>query len=140
MLPYTLTALQQEHFSDVFDLYAPTAVTEDGDGWTEGASYGPDPTHVSVPGLLGPSNELLSPVSGLGQSDYDISDTMDTLMLHLEQPCGAFWCVQLKTPGHPEEGTWFVVQGDSKAYRKPADVAHRRHHMKRSTCPPGVAP
>lgn len=139
-MPYTLTPLQEELFTDLFDLYEPTGISGDAGGWQDGASYGPNATFEAVRGLLGPSNELLAPIPGLGQSDYDISDTMDTLMLHVEQSCGSFWYAKLVTPNHPEFGTWFVVQGDSKAYLYPEDVAHRRHHMKRSTCPPGVAP
>lgn len=138
MPAYTLTDLQAELFTDLVDLYKPVDRSEDANGWDEGLEYPPTPTYEDVPCLIGPSNELLVPIANLGQSNYDVSDTLDSIFLHVQQECGATWLVYFKTPDHPEYGTWLSIVGDAKAYLKPAEVAHRHHHMKRATKGPGI--
>jgi len=137
-LPYTLTDFQSEMYRDVLDLYKPLDVDAelDDDGWSEGASWPVEATYAGVPGYIKPSTELLAPVAGLGQVDYDISDTMDALHLNLDQPIGANWYVQLKTPGHAEYGTWYVVQGDARVYHTLPELAHKEVFLKRATAPP----
>ena len=62
---------------------------------------------------------------------------MDQLRLPTSQPIGGGWYVQLKTSGHPEEDSWYVVQGDARNHTWMAD--ERVVFMKKGTKPPGVA-
>lgn len=138
MPAYQLDELQQDFFTDLVDLYKPVDLAVDTEGWDEGLAYPDTPTYESVPCLIGPSNELLVPVSGIGQSDYDVSDTLDKIVFHILQDSGANWLVQLKTSSHPEYGTWYVLQGDAQSAPNPPEMAHRRHYMKRSLKGPGI--
>lgn len=107
-MPYTLTAIQDQAFQDVIDMYAPvanTTGTKRDQGDTYAVAYSGVRCHIQ------PSSEILSNTD-IGRSNKDIVLTTDILRMHMDQQCETTWFVRLKTPGHPEYNSWFSILGD----------------------------
>lgn len=131
-----LNRRQTRFFTDTVDIYAMSDFSLTSKRVTTGPAYPATPTYSGVLCHLTPSIEATYP-GPIGRQDYDIVQTMDQLRLPISQPIGAGWYVQLKTSGHPEEGSWYVVQGDPRNHTWRAD--ERVVFMKKGTKPPGVA-
>ena len=119
--------------SDLIDIYAPSNVTVDVDSIDNGPSYSLSASNVachfekkregSVPGTIGRVNA-------------DILDTTDRLHVNSSVTLGDGYAVLLKTSGHPDNGTWFMVQGEEQALMWKA--RRKTVLLKPSLKPPGV--
>lgn len=137
----SLNARQLAAFTDTCDLYKPlneTAITTDANGVV---SYGQNAvagtaTHTAVAFHLVPSREGSHPMIQ-GRSNHDILDTTDRAKFHIDQAIGDGWALKLTTSGHPEQNTWYTVQGEARTNSWRAN--EREVLIKRTTKPPGVA-
>ena len=107
-MSYTLGRRQQRAYTDVVDLYKPDDLTIDDDGVVEDTSK--TLAYSSVKCHLEPKSESSTPEM-MGRTNTDYVITTDKLHFHIDQEVGDLWAVQLKTPGHPEYGTWYQIQG-----------------------------
>lgn len=126
---------QRKLFLDTADFYAPSNFTKTSKRVTSGQEFPSTPTYSGVVCHIQSSVEATVP-SSIGRQDYDVMDTMDMIRVSIDQAIGAGWMVKLTTDGHPEEGTWYITQGDARNYNK---LGTRVAYMKKSTKPPGVA-
>jgi hypothetical protein len=101
----------------------------------EGPEYSDTPDFTDVPCRLTPSIEASVPMV-MGRANYDIVQTTDQLRLSIDQEIDDGWSVELVTPGHPEEGTFYMTQGGPRNYQWRG--ASKTILVKRSTKPPGV--
>lgn len=131
-----LSARQLAAFTDIVDLYEPAAFTKTSKRVTGIGGVSATATYEDVRCHVQPSIEAT--VKGpLGRQDYDVVDTMDVLRLDIEQDIGAGWYVLMKTPDHPENGTWYITQGAPRNYSRRA--GERVLYMAKTTTAPGVS-
>lgn len=100
--------------TDVVDLYKPEDLTVDVRKQVQGVSYPGTATASNVACHFEKKREGSTPGT-IGRVNADILDTTDRLHLPTSVTIGDGWAVHLKTPGHPDYGTWFMVQGESQA-------------------------
>ena len=127
-----MTDRQRALYTDVVDLYQPVSLAVDADRGVEGPEFPSVPTAAGVMARLMPSSEASIPLP-IGRSNYDIVQTTDVLRVAIETEIDDGWAVQLKTPGHPEEGTWFMTQGGVRSFNWRA--GSKTIYIKRSTRP-----
>ncbi len=97
-------------FTDLFDLYKPHASMKDSDKHFIGKSYPTTATYSAVVGRLEPNNEVSQPTTA-GRAQQDTRITEDMIRLLIDQTALDAWYAQLKTVGHPEYGTWYILMG-----------------------------
>lgn len=135
MAAYTLSFRQKRCFTDIVDIYCMTGkVSHAGDIATEAIPSAPaSPTYSGVKCRIETKKEASVPLP-IGRSNYDITDTTDLIHLHMKQEIGDGDYVRLRTPGHPENGTWFEIQGEAqiKAWRS----GSQELLLKKATAPP----
>ena len=127
-----MTDRQRAFYTDVVDLYRPLPMSVDADRVVRGPEFPSTPTTEGANGRLMPSSEA-SVSLPIGRSNYDIVQTTDVLRLPMDVEIDDGWAVQLKTPGHPEEGTWFMTQGGIRSFNWRAGT--KTIFIKRSTRP-----
>jgi len=128
---------QRAFYSDVVDLYEPLVLMVDADRGVEGPEFPGTPTNAGQAARIMPSSEASIPMP-IGRSNYDIVQTTDVLRVPIDVAIDDGWAVQLKTPGHPEEGTWFMTQGGVRSFNWRA--GSKTIFIKRSTRPPAPIP
>lgn len=131
-----LTYRQTRAFTDTVDVYAPKNFSKTSKRVTSGVTYGPDATDADVKCHIESSIDASVP-GPIGRQSYDIVQTLDVIRFVKTQTIGAGFYVHLKTSGHPEYGSWYVVQGDARNHVWRA--AERVLFMKKTTKPPGIA-
>ena len=135
MPAYTLSFRQKRCFTDTVDIYKMEGkVGVAGSLATETIPSAPaSPTYSGVKCRIETKKEASVPLP-IGRSNYDIRDTTDLIHLHMKQDIGDGDYVRLRTPGHPENGTWYAVQGEPqhKAWR----AGSIELLLKKATAPP----
>lgn len=106
-MAYTLSYRQDRAFSDTFDIYRPVKRDSAGKKF-QGMAY--VLSAAGVRGRVTPKPEAAMPTQ-FGRTNQDQIDTTDVLRLHMDEECDDGYRVQVKTPGHPEYGTWYSVNG-----------------------------
>lgn len=97
-------------FTDVVDIYKPITDDVDGNKRSTGVHYPATPTTANVKCRVEPASDISSP-SVAGRAAHDIRITTDVLRVVMTIDIDDTYYVQLKTLGHPERNTWFVVSG-----------------------------
>ncbi len=131
-----LTARQQRFYTDTIDLYKPIDIKTDPTRLPQDVRYPDTPTYAGVLCHREAKVESTEP-GALGRVDIDNMMTMDEFHLDAAQEIGGNWAIQFKTAGHPDNGTWFLAQGDT---RVTVFRANKQSLMaKRITKPRGVS-
>lgn len=135
MPSYVLNARQRRRFKDIVDLYQPIdQVSDAADLVTEiPMQVQRAATFTGISCALESKKEASVPLP-IGRSNYDITDTTDTINFHNQQQVGDGWFVLLKTPNHPENGTWYTIQGEAqyRTFRAESQTLL----LKKATAPP----
>jgi hypothetical protein len=140
-MPYVLDASQKRMWIMRFDYYAKIGqravpeTAEDRFIQTAGA-VGLTAVRTGIFGRIQSKPETSRPVPGAGRSNQDQTDTMDILRVHIEEDFTDGSYVRNVTPGHPEEGSWYVVQGDAQIL---SVHKTKKYFVARVTKPPKVA-
>lgn len=137
MAVYSLSFRQKRCFTDVVDIYRMEGkVSLASDLTTETIPAAQrSPSFSGVKCRIETKKEASVPLP-IGRSNYDITDTTDLIHLHMKQEIGDGDYVRLRTPGHPENGTWFTIQGEAqiKAWRS----GSQELLLKKATAPPFI--
>ena len=137
MAVYSLSFRQKRCFTDVVDIYQMQGkVSLAADLATETIpAAAVSPSFSGVRCRIETKKEASVPLP-IGRSNYDITDTTDLIHLHMKQEIGDGDYVRLRTPGHPENGTWFTIQGEAqiKAWRS----GSQELLLKKATAPPFI--
>jgi hypothetical protein len=128
-----LSERQTRAYTDVVDLYEPILSTTNS---LTGFSYAATPTYSGVKCRIQPRPELAIPII-MGKTGNDQIDTTDIIHVPVDQVIGTAYYVQLKTLGHPERLSWWVVQGEPRTQNWRA--GKRACYLKRALKPTGVA-
>lgn len=121
-------------FTDTWDLYKPFASVGDiTDKNFKGKTYPITPTYAGVLGRLEPNREVSQPGT-VGRSQQDTRIATDSIRLDMTQECSDTWYAQLKTSGHPEVNTWFIILGMAENMNWKAKT--RVFYVKRNLKPP----
>jgi hypothetical protein len=140
-LPYVLNGIQRNHWTMKFDYYAKAdqraipETAEDRFIQTAGA-VGVTAVRTGIFGRIQSKPESSRPVPGIGRSNQDQMDTMDVLRVHIQEDFTDGSYVQNVTPGHPEEGSWYLIQGDAQIL---SVHKTKKYYVARVTKPPKVA-
>lgn len=129
---------QQKEFTwrDVADYYAPLQREKDANRVSKGESK-----FASTPTLAGfrcnlTNGEEVSLAGPIGRGNLSNMDTADFLRVDIDVDMADGGYFQLKTPGHPLYGQWFIVQGDAQVLALMANT--KIHLIKQSPkAPPG---
>ncbi len=135
-LPYALNAIQLNHWTMRFDIYAQSLDNVNPGGkkiQISGTSA--VAVRTNIPGRIQSRSENSKVIRGLGRSNEDQADTTDSLRVHQDEVLLDGWFVQNVTPGDPEFGSWFVIKGDAKVRRR---LKTRVYSVGRTTKPAGI--
>lgn len=111
-----LSRRQQRAYTDIVDLYRPNPAFTIGANNVAGDPTMPaenTPTFADVACHWESKPEVAEPRAP-GRTNTDNMFTIDVFHFHIDQEVGEGWFIKLKTPDHPEEGSWFVCQGDAQ--------------------------
>lgn len=97
-------------YKDLVDIYRPDTSQIDGNKRGTGVTYPATPTIEGQRCRIEPASEISSPTVA-GRASHDIRITTDVLRVEIDVEIDDIYYVQLKTPGHPEYDSWFVVSG-----------------------------
>jgi len=128
-----LSVRQTRAYTDTVDVYEPTlsAGANSLTDWT----YPATPTYTMVKCRIQPKPEALVPMI-MGRSGADQIDTTDILHVPISQEISTKAAVRLTTPGHPEYGNFWQIQGDARVQGWRA--GKKSYYLKRSIKPQGV--
>jgi hypothetical protein len=111
-LKYVLTERQRLQFTDRVDIYQPsTPFTDPVTGQTGAPTFPITPTYYDVPCWFDPTPET-EEIKTQGRNKVVNMFTLDKIRFNVEQPIADAWGIVIRTPGHPEYGTFYVVQGN----------------------------
>lgn len=97
-------------FTDLVDIYKPVTGNLDANKRGTGVVYPATPTYAAVGCRLEPASEI-SNVAVPGRSAHDVRITTDVLRVRESVDVDDTYYVQLKTVGHPEYNSWFIISG-----------------------------
>lgn len=124
-MAYTLNQRQEIAFADTVSLYRPSKFVK---GATKKIL---DPSYSSTPAYTGvkcrfQSTPFATEIQALGRENENTLLVLDQFRFHSSQEIADNWIIKLTTPGHPQLGNYWKVQGGKKSRvssRRPTNEA-----------------
>jgi hypothetical protein len=139
------TLRQERLYTDTFDVYFPVEQQVGADKRLSVAQAGAveaTPTYEDQLGKLFPSSEYNASNMPMGRTLQDNMLTLDRVHfpsgVELRDGC----VLQLKTSGHPDEGAWYMTQGNSETWPGTSvrQSTYARVFLKRIVPPANLVP